>query len=166
PPIRRCSRTRVSRFEPNWRNLAIARTRIASPSVLAPHRDLSVRFCRPSAPAVSDRWPARCQDGLARSRFTMTFGFVPSEIPTRASKGIISAHHRFSETREDVPTNWAGTPDKAYLDLYTCFAKGILVKFPIVKCDRLPVSEWCWARTGSEFPPSPQAPWSRKWPLY
>src|SRR5262245_31283133 len=94
-------------------------------------------------------------------------GLLSFRDPTRVSKGISSAHHRFLETRKGVPTNWAGTPDTPHLDLWTRFAKGNsqgIAKFSKATTS-IPVSGQCRCRTGSGFPPSPLVPWSRKSPL-
>ena len=122
-------------------------------------------LCRPSAPAVLDRSAGPLPGRPCALSIHNGIGLLPFRDPTRASKGISSAHHRFLETRKGVPTNWAGTPDAPHLDLYTRFAKGILAKFPRQDVTiGLPVSGLRRCRTGSGFPPSPRAPWSRKSP--
>jgi hypothetical protein len=60
-------------------------------------------------------------------------GLSLSDVPSGCPKGIRSDHHWFLETRKGVPTNWAGTPDVAHLELPTGFAKPLFATIPAKK---------------------------------
>jgi hypothetical protein len=60
-------------------------------------------------------------------------GLSLSDVPPGCPKGIRSDHHWFLETRKGVPTNWAGTPDAAHLELPASFAKPLFATIPAKK---------------------------------
>jgi hypothetical protein len=59
----------------------------------------------------------------------MKSAFFLSEVPPGYPKGMRSDHHWFLETSKGVPTNRAGTPDGAHLELPIAFAKGFFMTF-------------------------------------